>query len=46
MKTAPRPFGWAGVAAALFTAVCTASWVPVSLEAQAGVREAYAELPE
>lgn len=45
MKTTHRPFGWAGVAAALFTAVCTGWWVPVSLEAQAVVREGYAELP-
>lgn len=45
MKTAHRPFGWAGVAAALFTAVCTGWWVPVSLEAQAVVGEGYAELP-
>lgn len=45
MKSAHRRFGWSGVAAALFTAVCGASCVPVSLEAQSAVREGYAELP-
>jgi len=45
MKTAHRRFGWAGVAAALFTVMWAASWVPASLGAQSVVREGYAELP-
>jgi pimeloyl-ACP methyl ester carboxylesterase len=45
MKRAYGPFRWAAVAAVLFTAVCAVSWGRVSLDAQSGVREAYAELP-
>lgn len=37
-------FGWLGVAASLFTAVCAASWVPVPLDAQSDAAETYADL--
>jgi pimeloyl-ACP methyl ester carboxylesterase len=43
MTMADRRLGWVGVTAAVLTAVCAASWVALSLEAQSPAREGYAE---
>ena len=45
MRTVHRCFRWTCGAALIFTAMCAAAWLAVSLDAQSAVREAFADLP-